>query len=86
MPNGFYYLKVDAPGYLSYDGKPFEVREGSGVHINIELRTKYWFLKVVDWKTLLLVVVLLLLGYNFYKDRTRDKIDKIVIKKINSRS
>ncbi len=73
VPNGYYYLKVDAPGYLSYDGKPFEVKEGSGVHVNIELKTKYWFLNVVDWKTLLLVVVILLLIYNFYKDRIRER-------------
>jgi hypothetical protein len=73
VPNGFYYLKVDAPGYLSYDGKPFEVTEGSGVHINIELKTQYWFLQIIDWKSLLLIVVILLLGYNFYKDRRRDK-------------
>jgi hypothetical protein len=73
VPNGFYYLKVAVPGYLSYDGKPFEVKEGSGIHINIELKTKYWFLKIVDWKTLLLIIALLMLGYNFYKDRKREK-------------
>lgn len=71
VPEGYYYLKVDAPGYLSYDGKPFEVKEGSGVHINIELKTKYWWLKIVDWKTLLLIIVILMLGYNFYQDKRR---------------
>ena len=76
VPNGYYYLKVDAPGYLSYDGKPFEVKEGSGVHINIELKTKYWFLSFVDWKTILLVLVMLMLAYNFYKDRRREKLLK----------
>ncbi len=73
VPNGFYYLKVDAPGYLSYDGKPFEVKEGSGIHMNIELKTKYWFLKIVDWKTMLLIMVIILLLYNFYKDRIRNR-------------
>ena len=73
VTNGYYYLKVDAPGYLSYDGKPFEVKEGSGVHINIELKTRYWFFKIVDWKTLLLIIVIIMLMYNFYKDRMRDK-------------
>ncbi len=72
VPEGYYYLKVDAPGYLSYDGKPFEVKEGSGVHINIELKTKYWWLKIVDWKTLLLIIVILMLVYNFYKDKKRE--------------
>ncbi len=73
VPEGYYYLIVDAPGYTSYIGKPFEVKEGSGVHTNIELKEKYWWLKVLDWKTLLLVLVIALLGYNFYKDRNRDK-------------
>ena len=73
VPNGYYYLKVDAPGYLSYDGKPFEVKEGSGIHIDIELKTKYWFLNFVDWKTILLIVVILMLLYNFYRDRMRER-------------
>lgn len=74
VPEGSYYLKVEAPGYLVYDGKPFQVKEGSGVHINIELKTKYWWLKVIDWKTILLIVVILLLMYNFYRDRIREKL------------
>ncbi len=73
VPEGFYYLKVETPGYLTYDGKPFEVKEGSGIHVNIELKVQYWWLKLVDWKTILLVVVILLLLYNFYKDRIREK-------------
>jgi len=76
VPDGYYYLKVDAPGYLSYDGKPFEVTEGSGVHINIEMRTQYWFLNLIDWKTLLLIIVVLMLLYNFYKDKMRDRTTK----------
>ncbi|MGB2762514.1 MAG: carboxypeptidase-like regulatory domain-containing protein [Minisyncoccales bacterium] len=76
VPEGSYYLKVEAPGYLIYDGKPFQVKEGSGVHKNIELKTKYWWLKVVDWKTILLIVVILLLLYNFYRDRIREKLLK----------
>lgn len=78
VPEGYYYLKVDAPGYLSYDGKPFQVAEGSGVHINIELKTKYWWTKIVDWKTVLLLIVILLLLYNFYRDKTREKREKNV--------
>ncbi len=73
VPNGFYYLKVETPGYLTYDGKPFEVAEGSGVHVNIELKTQYWWLDIVDWKTAILIVIVLLLLYNFYKDRIREK-------------
>ncbi len=73
VPDGFYYLKVDVPGYLSYDGKPFQVTEGSGIHINVELKTRFWFLNIVDWKTSLLIVVILLLLYNFYKDKRRER-------------
>ena len=73
VPEGYYYLKVDAPGYISYDGKPFEVKEGSGVHVNIELKTRFWFLNLIDWKTCLLIIVVLMLLYNFYKDRIRER-------------
>ncbi|MBI4837447.1 MAG: carboxypeptidase regulatory-like domain-containing protein [Candidatus Portnoybacteria bacterium] len=74
VPEGYYYLKAETPGYLVYDGKPFQVKEGSGIHINIELKTKYWWLKIVDWKTILLAVVIILLLYNFYRDKIRDRI------------
>lgn len=69
VPGGMYYLTVSAPGYEPYSGKPFSVESGSGVHLNIELKTKYWWLKNIDWKTALLVAVALLLAYNFYKDK-----------------
>ena len=73
VPTGMYSIKVDSPGYLSYEGKPFEVIEGGGVHTNIQMKTKNWYLAVIDWKTGLLFIVLALLGYNFYKDKKRDK-------------
>ncbi|MBU3942686.1 hypothetical protein KKA24_01740, partial [Patescibacteria group bacterium] len=37
VPEGNYYLEVKAPGYLVYKGEPFEVKDGSGIHLNIEL-------------------------------------------------
>jgi len=74
VPEGYYYLKVETPGYLVYDGKPFQVKEGSGIHINIELKTKYWWLKVIDWKIILLVLVIVLLLYNFYRDKIRERL------------
>ncbi len=73
VPEGSYYLKVEAPAYLIYDGKPFQVKEGSGIHINIELKTKYWWLKVVDWKIILLILFAFLLLYNFYRDKLRER-------------
>lgn len=76
VPEGYYYLKVEAPGYPVYEGKPFQVKEGSGIHNNIELKTKYWWLKIVDWETILLAAVVILLFYNFYRDRIREGIKK----------
>lgn len=74
VPEGFYYLKVEAPGYLAYDGKPFQIKEGGGVHANIELKTQYWWLKAADWKTLALILVIILLLYNFYRDKMRERL------------
>lgn len=69
VPEGSYYLKVEALGYKPYEGNVFVVREGSGVHQNIELKPNWdWrgLLERVDIETALLVVVLLLLLYNLY--------------------
>lgn len=76
VPEGSYYLIVEAPSYLIYEGKSFQVKEGSGVHLNIELKTKYWWLKYLDWKTGLLILVIILLLYNFYRDKIREKLLK----------
>jgi len=74
VPNGKYYLKVDESGFESYNGKPFDVNEGGGVHINIPLHPKYSFLGIdLDWKTVVLIVVILLLIYNFYRDKKHSK-------------
>lgn len=75
VPGGTYSLKVEAPGYLTYEGKPFIVEEGNGVHTNIELKAKYWWLKALDWKTALLILVAMLLLWNFYKDKKRERLE-----------
>jgi Protein of unknown function (DUF3607). len=72
VPPGTYYLQASAPGYLSYEGKPFEVAQGGGIHDNIQMKPKFWWLSIFDWKTLLLVIVALFLLYNFYRDKLRD--------------
>lgn len=72
VPEGYYYLKVEAPGYLTHQSKPFQVKEGSGIHMNIELKTKYWWLTSIDWRTILLIVLAILLLYNFYRDKMRE--------------
>lgn len=73
VPPGLYRLKVEAPGYSTYEGKPFPVNEGRGVHENLELRSKFSFLEFLDWKTAMLIVVFLLIIYNFYKDKIRER-------------
>lgn len=69
VPEGSYYFEVEAPGYQSYQGHAFVVAQGGGVHQNIELKSSGNWFYGFDWKTLLLVVVLLLLVYNLLKDR-----------------
>ncbi len=71
VPLGTYYLKVEHPNYSVYQSEIFVVKEGSGIHINIELKTKYWWLKIVDWKIITMIVFGILLFYNFYRDRIR---------------
>lgn len=73
VPEGSYYFEVIAPGYKTYQGKVFVVTEGSGVHQNIEMKSGRSFLTELDWKTVLLFVVLLLLVYNLYRDRLLKK-------------
>lgn len=73
VPEGYYYLKVEAPGYLSFEGKPFYLKEGSSIHYNIELKSKHWYLKYFDWRTVLLILILFLIAINFYRDRIREK-------------
>ncbi len=74
VPKGFYYLKVEAPKYLVYEGKPFQVKAGSGVHINVELKTKYQWLKIFDWKVILLIIVIMLALYALYINGKKRKI------------
>lgn len=68
VPEGSYYFQVEAPGYNAYQGKAFMVIEGSGIHQNIELKSGFGFFSDFDWKTALLIVVLLLV-YNLSRDR-----------------
>jgi len=77
VPEGSYHIRVEAPSYSVYEGKPFQVKEGSGVHMNIELKTKHAWLKFFDWKVILLIGIVILLLYNFYRDKIRENKRKI---------
>lgn len=80
VPEGSYYFHVEAPGYDPYQGKVFAVREGSGVHVNIELNSGQKWLDNLDWETVLLIVVALLLVYNLYRNKERDRLLKLLNK------
>ncbi|MBI2038061.1 MAG: carboxypeptidase regulatory-like domain-containing protein [Candidatus Magasanikbacteria bacterium] len=73
VPGGMYYIQAEASGYKEYKSEPFSVDNGGGVHMNIELKSKYWWLKVLDWKTTMLFIVIMLLLFNFYRDYRRNK-------------
>lgn len=77
VPPGMYYLKVEAPKYPVYQSNTFSVKEGSGIHMNIELKTKYWWLKAFGWQSIIitiLILIIIFLAYNFYRDKMRDRI------------
>ena len=62
VPEGFYYLKVEHILYAQWQSDPFEVQQGSGVHTNIELKSKNWLLSIFDPGSLLVALSLLLLS------------------------
>ncbi|MGB2762451.1 MAG: hypothetical protein WBC21_02820, partial [Minisyncoccales bacterium] len=77
VPEGTYYLKVETENYLTFQSEPFEVREGEGIHKNIELEKGFWQ-GMLDWRVIAIVILaiglsiaFILLGYNFYRDRRR---------------
>lgn len=74
VPSGEYYLKVELAGYGLYQGQHFTVKEGGGVHTNIELKPKFWNFKMFDWKTVFLIILAALILYNFYRDRKLSKL------------
>lgn len=74
VPPGFYYIDVQTPGYIPHNGKPFQVSDSNGVHLNIELKTQFWWIQIFNWQTILLIVLVLLLIFHFYRDKIREKI------------
>ncbi len=81
VPEGFYYFEVITPGYNTYQGKIFTVTTGDSIHQNIELKSTKEWLFGLDWTTILLIVVSLLLVYNLYRNNLRDKLLKSLAKK-----
>lgn len=47
VPEGVYKIIVTAPGYESYESDNFEVKDGRGVHTNIEMKQKSLFRSII---------------------------------------
>ncbi len=71
VPEGDYYLKVEAAGYETYKSKTFPVKVGGGVHLNIELKSVNWFWRYFRWEHLIIILLLLLFAFNIYRHRQR---------------
>ena len=63
VPPGTYKLKVTSDSYLGYEGEPFKVDESKGVFINIELKEKMAWLKIVNLQNILLGIISIVLIY-----------------------
>ncbi len=74
VPTGTYHFLVEAPGYKIWQGEPFVVAEGNGVHENIRLTPEGGIFTNISVETALLVVVAILLVYNLYRSRLRDEL------------
>ncbi|MBU3896137.1 carboxypeptidase-like regulatory domain-containing protein, partial [Patescibacteria group bacterium] len=69
VPEGDYYLKVEARGYTTYYSEEFEVVNGVGVHENIELKKNNLLARYLDWKIIVILLMSAGLAYSFYRDR-----------------
>jgi hypothetical protein len=70
VPEGEYYIVAEASGYRKYNGEIFSVREGGGVHFNIELtKSSSWQIGYIDWKYILIIFMGTALIYNFFNER-----------------
>ena len=67
VPEGSYYLAVEAGGFKDYLGEPFMVEEGNGVHVNVELVDKGgWLPDFLNLNTLIIILIGLAVLYRLY--------------------
>ena len=63
VPPGTYYLTASAPGYDYYTSAIFKVSEGVGVHMNVELQSKSWWIISWDVHTWIIIVMGMIVLY-----------------------
>ncbi|MCX6719809.1 MAG: hypothetical protein NTV36_01745, partial [Candidatus Staskawiczbacteria bacterium] len=61
VPPGTYYLKVESPDYIDYQGQVMEVKEGLGIHQNIELKPRNVWQKYFTIDRILMGIIIVLL-------------------------
>ena len=63
VPEGTYYLKIEANDYHSYQSNNFEVREGESIHEDVELEViRSWFDVVFGTRMLMIILIIVGLG------------------------
>jgi hypothetical protein len=76
VPPGSYYLQVEAPNYEAYQGTPFEVTLGSGIHTNIELTPQRSWQDILNGERILTIAFGISLFYYVRRDRMIRKKNK----------
>jgi hypothetical protein len=71
VPPGTYRLTVTAPGYDDYEGTEFPVQVGRGVHQNIALKAHFNWRTLLDWRSILLILVAIGLLYHFIRPKIK---------------
>ena len=78
VPPGYYYLTVQSEGYSDYTGKSFQLSQGAGVNINIQLVSKDWLARIFTVERVLMAIIILFLAsiliVLFYLLKTRTKL------------
>lgn len=73
VPEGIYYLTVQAPNYYFYQSDALSVKEGKEIHSNIALKRQFTLYSFFDWTIIAIIILFLLVAYNFYRDWRKGK-------------
>ena len=66
VPAGTYYLTVKAQGYSTYQSDAISVSEGKEIHSNIALKKQFDLLSLINWNTILIIILFCIVIYNFW--------------------